>query len=956
LSDDSLTPRDPLDELVARCVELMEQHGEGALADFCRDRPAEAEAVRERIDLLRRAGLLGGGDEAVPERLGEFRLIRRLGSGGMGVVYLAEQEPLGRLVALKLVRPNQLYFPGTRERFRREVEAAARLEHPGIVAIHTVGEASGIPYFAMAYVPGCTLAAAVTELASEKPERLDGSKLGQIVTREAPGGPANSPWPADWIETCVHVGVQLADALAHAHQRGVIHRDIKPSNVLLTAGGTAQLVDFGLAKLEDASGLSRSGQRLGTPFYMSPEQVANGSSAADARADVYGLGVVLYEMLTLRVPFPGESEEQVYRAILTRNFPAPSRLNPEVDADLQAVVLRCLEHDPADRYSDAASLASDLRRRQRGEPTMARPSSAIVRQLRSVNRWSALALLVAAGVVLTAWVLVDGWLHGRSGEGEWVHGARLGLLAPVMLLLGWLTAQGARKQLARRKARWVGVVAALALGAAGTLVVLEQRNTERHARALVDLERTFNFNSHEALRELERHEARWGEDFGAADLELATRILLENGRPTRANELAERLSRLEPDRPAVHALLLITAEALGDDAIVQQEQGWLDGHPLEDLGWRELLDLGTVLAENRHADRALEAYRTAGQQTGVDRDRLDRLMAEALMHLCRFDEAASYLEPVLLWHPQMDANALLAVRLATARRDWARAEEYLGRLTEAPFAAQFDVRIEYLDARGNSQAADTLVESAISQHADDASLLDRCARRAFRAGKLDQSRLLYEKLLTLSGSTSSIQAAVNAHVGLSATQTLLGQFEEAERNARAAIELEPDSYEAHFDLAEARGQRALAAAGPIDPMPLDAWRDYESDLRTALACHALMPQALNNLAFVLGALHRADPAAASLDEARKLANRALQLMAKTPGSQCSDDPATRTLRSSTWATLAGLNEQAGDLPAALAAARQALDALPADDAKRPERAANVQRLEARTAEPPDAGR
>src|SRR5262245_5356896 len=148
----------------------MEQKGEGALADFCRERPAEAAAVRGRIELLRRAGLLGQGDEAVPERLGEFRLLRRLGSGGMGVVYLAEQEPLGRLVALKLVRPNQLYFPGTRERFRREVEAAARLEHPGIVAIHTVGEASGIPYFAMAFVPGCTLAAAVTELAGERPE------------------------------------------------------------------------------------------------------------------------------------------------------------------------------------------------------------------------------------------------------------------------------------------------------------------------------------------------------------------------------------------------------------------------------------------------------------------------------------------------------------------------------------------------------------------------------------------------------------------------------------------------------------------------------------------------------------------------------------------------------------------------------------------------------------------
>src|SRR5262245_27864153 len=211
VSDEPLTSEDQLDALVARCVELIEQHGEEALAEFCRQQPAEAAAVRERIELLRAAGLLGRGGEAVPERLGEFRLLRRLGSGGMGVVYLAVQEPLGRVVALKLVRPNQLYFPGTRERFRREVEAAARLQHEGIVAVHTVGEAYGIPYYAMEYVPGCTLAAAVRELAGGSPRRLHGADLAAVVARHAPASDgAVAAYPEEWIDVCLHIAVQMA--------------------------------------------------------------------------------------------------------------------------------------------------------------------------------------------------------------------------------------------------------------------------------------------------------------------------------------------------------------------------------------------------------------------------------------------------------------------------------------------------------------------------------------------------------------------------------------------------------------------------------------------------------------------------------------------------------------------------------------------------------------------------
>jgi serine/threonine protein kinase/tetratricopeptide (TPR) repeat protein len=953
---DELVTSDRLDDLVARCVELIEQHGEEALADFCRDSPADAEAVRGRIELLRSAGLLGGG-EAVPERLGEFRLVRRLGSGGMGVVYLAVQEPLGRLVALKLVRPNQLYFPGTRERFRREVEAAARLQHESIVAVYTVGEAFGIPYYAMEYVPGCTLAMALRELLGSPLGRLRGADLAAVVARHAPAQDgALAEWPDEWVETCLHIAVQLADALAHAHLRGVVHRDVKPSNVLLTPRGAARLADFGLAKLDDASGLSRTCQRLGTPFYMSPEQVAGGKGGVDARADVYSLGVVLYELLTLRVPFPGDSEEDVYRAILTRTFPSPRRLNHEVDRDLEAVVLKCLEHDAADRYADSAALASDLRRRQRGEPTLARPVAPVIRRLRSVRRWSTPALLLLAGAVVPAWLLADAWLRGRAPHAEWLHLLRLGTLLPPLLLLGWLATQMLRKRLARRPARLLGFVTALlpCLLVAG--LILEQRADQVHARERVALEGVFRLSSREALRQLEAFEQRWGDEPTDEDLALGARILLDNGRPARAVERARQLAARAPARPAVHALLRSVGEALGDEATVAQEDAWLAAHPVERLGWSDLLDLGNVLAGAGHVDQAIEAFRAAGQQAGVDRDNLDRLMADALMRECRWDDAVAYLDPVLLWQPHVVVNARLAVRLAVGRSDWAVAEVYLGRLVDAPYDTQFDERFRFLMARGDTTAAFALLDSVASQHADDPVLVDRVAREAFRNGRIELARTLYERLLALAERRPhESPAAVHAHIGLAAVLVQMDQLEDAERHALAAVAIDPSYYEAHQNLAEARLRLALRAAGNSpDALPVEAWRDYAAELRAALACHALQPQALNNLAFALGRLHRADPGLASLDEARKLARHALDLLTDPPGSRCSEVDVSRRLRSSTWDTLAGLHEQAGDGDGALVAAREALAAAPPGDPARASRSANVERLDALLSSAPEA--
>ena len=183
---------------------------------------------------------------AFPERLGEFRLVRRLGGGGMGVVYEAVQESLGRTVALKLIRPEHLYFARSRERFRRETDAVARLAHPGIVSIYTVGEAQGTPYFAMEMIHGATLAQVLDQVAGLAPESLLGEDLRAAVVAMAPdeaGSPteaASELFSGTWAQVCTRVILRMAEALAHAHGRGVLHRDIKPSNVLVDRDGRAR--------------------------------------------------------------------------------------------------------------------------------------------------------------------------------------------------------------------------------------------------------------------------------------------------------------------------------------------------------------------------------------------------------------------------------------------------------------------------------------------------------------------------------------------------------------------------------------------------------------------------------------------------------------------------------------------------------------------------------------------
>lgn len=314
--------------------------------------------------------------------LGDFRLIRELGRGGMGVVYLAKQESLGRLVALKVLPPHLTRSEAQVERFRRESRKAGALKHPAIVPVYTVGECDDHHYYAMEYVEG-------TALGDEIQHRRDTDR------------PFDDPaYPA-------HVAMQLAEALQYSHESGVIHRDIKPHNVMLDHTGEPRLVDFGLALDPQEEGLTRTDEVAGTYHYMSPEQ-AGGSRELTAASDVYSLCVVLYEMLTLERPIDADTPTQLLARIPLVEPRPITELQPHVPKDLDTICRKGLAKLPHHRYSSAGALAEDLRRFLRHEAIHARPPSTVERAARFVRArrrgLAVAAFLIALGVLATGTV------------------------------------------------------------------------------------------------------------------------------------------------------------------------------------------------------------------------------------------------------------------------------------------------------------------------------------------------------------------------------------------------------------------------------------------------------------------------------------------------------------------------------------------------------------------------
>ncbi len=403
-----MNTNDELQDLVTDYLERISK-GESAevvVASIRAAHPRYADRFVESIGTLRRSGLEGTATvPAALEQLGEFQLLDRIGGGGMGVVYKAYEASVSRTVALKVIRADLLHMDGARKRFQREAEAVARLAHPSIAALFAFGEENDVPYCAMEYVPGASLDVVLRRLVGHRVESLGGSDMRAAVSREADDSPSAAVDPnlfeGSWAATCLRIARETARALSHAHERGVLHRDVKPSNVMVTGGGRVVLLDFGLARLRTAGALTQTGVPMGSLPYMSPEQAAGRMSQVDERSDVYGLGVMLYELLTLRPPFSGRNLEVVRSAILDGTHVPLRRLNGDLSRDVEVVVARAMDLDPRRRYATAADLARDLTNLLERRPVDARPAGLHVKIDRLVRRHPTASVAAAAALVFS---------------------------------------------------------------------------------------------------------------------------------------------------------------------------------------------------------------------------------------------------------------------------------------------------------------------------------------------------------------------------------------------------------------------------------------------------------------------------------------------------------------------------------------------------------------------------
>jgi serine/threonine protein kinase/Tfp pilus assembly protein PilF len=452
------SPADPaLAALVDELTDRLHAGDDVDLGAFLGRHPEQAEALRQLIPALELIGELKRSAVSEPPVvppgldprlevgvLGDFRIVREIGRGGMGVVYEARQLSLDRRVALKVLPLAGSMDSKQLQRFQLEAHAAACLHHTNIVPIHAVGCERGVPYYAMQFIEGRSLAQVIEELRRlEGVDRVDRpnatTTLAGLVTEDWAGRAAterspDSPSAADlspptsgmvgggspgcstrsrgFVRTVTRLGVQIAEALDHAHTRGILHRDIKPANLLLDGQGQIWIADFGLAQIQGNPGLTLTGDVLGTLRYMSPEQALARRVVIDGRTDVYSLAATIYEFLTLRPAIDGQDRQEILRRIAQEEPPPPRTLNPAVPRDLETILMKAMAKEPAGRYSTAREMAEELQRFLEQKPILARRPSLLDHAAKWARRHHPVVAtgfvgLLIAGATLTCSI---GWI------------------------------------------------------------------------------------------------------------------------------------------------------------------------------------------------------------------------------------------------------------------------------------------------------------------------------------------------------------------------------------------------------------------------------------------------------------------------------------------------------------------------------------------------------------------
>ncbi|MCO5171010.1 MAG: tetratricopeptide repeat protein [Planctomycetes bacterium] len=634
---------------------------------------------------------------------GPYEVVEELGRGGMGVVYKARQPTIDRLVALKVLLSGALASGTQVKRFQREAELTARLKHPGIVHVHDVGQVGDFHYFTMDFV--------------------DGPPLSKLIKERQLG-----------VRRAVELARDVARALHHAHERGAIHRDVKPGNIIIGSDGAPVLTDFGLARDLDAEGderLTRSGAMVGTPYYMAPEQAQGKRDLVSARSDVYALGVVLFEMLTFELPFRGETQLELTNKIIHHDPPRPSAIEPTIDRDLDAIVLKALAKQPQDRHASAEALAVDLDRFLRGERVRGR-GHGLADVLRRARRgWRRLAALAGAGLVVA--------LGAHVGSRQALDGARRDVAGAERDAAAHAAEVAARERAREQAAREAQEVA-------------RRQALEEAREALRLAERTPAGDGYR--RAVEAAVERLSAAIAVAPDDLGLRLQRARlARRLRNDALALRdldeVRRLDPGGPAGSEAVVLQARWTSHEVSEEAELGprvvplLSDGLARAGAGagaWRDVIEAMLLFLRDADVDGALAAVERARE---ADPRIVELYTLEATIFgvLGRLDDALRACERALEVDPKDPFLWLSRARVSMGLGNGQGALDDVNRALELDpdLEAALTTRVTIQRARGQFDAAIRDVRALLERRGDDVELLLALAQLCDLGGRRDQA-------------------------------------------------------------------------------------------------------------------------------------------------------------------------------------------------------------------------
>jgi serine/threonine protein kinase/Tfp pilus assembly protein PilF len=734
------------------------------------------------------------GDEEIPskakpkdvsvrqERLGDFELIREIGHGGMGVVHAARQISLNRSVAVKVLPPALGMSPQTVRRFEQEAHAAARLHHTNIVPIYSTGEQGGQHFYAMELVEGQSLDQVIDEIketgSNELMQELVQS-LPEEGTRSQGGATTSVPESAStsltetsaadrkWLDATARLLSEVADALHYAHGRGVIHRDIKPANLMLSRDGRLMITDFGLARLIQEPGLTVSGSFMGTPAYMSPEQIAAGRMKLDHRTDVYSLGVVLYEVLTLQRPFPGESREEVVAAIMTKEPRPPRRFNRKIPVDLETICLKAMEKDPDRRYQNAGELAHDLRQYLMGGLIGARRSGILRRSWKAIRRHPVSAIGgVAAFLVLVSSGLA--WVSFQAQSGE---ASRRGVADATLALKQGLYREGLEK-IDQALQIDPDLVEARLVRARLLIQLYHHREAAEEAQWVLE-RHPDDWTSHAILAGLARYPAT---QFRLVGLSAESHLtVVEAVAPDAAEAFYLRALSMENARERI-ALLDRALDLDPADAEAIQARIW---------SLEELEDFDRARAD---ADRLITARPRSSQGW--------RMKAEVYRLQRDYEQAQAAIERAIKINPEDPLNFVqrAAIRWHSGDHDGAVADLIPAIELDPTNAYFFRLRAEKLNGTGRFQDAVEAAEKSIELNPDDQKAFGALLRGNLALGEQREVRATLDELRIRADLWADRAARAEAYQLISEYYRQLKDYERAGEAIELAIESDPDGF------------------------------------------------------------------------------------------------------------------------------------------------------------------